>query len=83
MRKAIFAAVGIVAVAYWSAEPDPRALVSAVPTPTYRLVHAVGNTESIVRTGLQLPECRAFRDERKNVATLIGAGGSVTCLPED
>jgi len=55
---------------------------------TYRLVHAIGNTESEVARGLSQGECRRRRDEMKEVATALGtynepAGrGSITCLPE-
>lgn len=49
---------------------------------TYRLVHAIGNTERVNATGLSKSECEMRRDGAKIVAVSIGAGGSITCLPE-
>lgn len=49
---------------------------------TYRLVHAIGNIERINAVGLSKSECEMRRDDAKIVAVSIGAGGSITCLPE-
>lgn len=49
---------------------------------TYRLVHAIGNTERVNATGLSKSECEMRRDDAKIVAVSIGDGGSITCLPE-
>lgn len=49
---------------------------------TYRLVHAIGNAERILQTGMSQSECRRQRDETRRVATLLGTVGSVTCLPD-
>lgn len=49
---------------------------------TYRLVHAIGNTERYIGFGLDSRECAAERDERRRVSAAIGVGGSFTCLPD-
>lgn len=55
---------------------------NAVADETYRLVHAIGQTEKILAKGLGKSECRRLRDERRKIVALLGVGGSVTCLPE-
>ena len=58
------------------------------PAETYRLIHAIGNTEREVDRGLSRTECERRRDDLKDVATALGAHneetgrGSITCLPE-
>lgn len=54
----------------------------AIASETYRLVHAIGQTEKILAKGLGQSECRRLRDERRKIVALLGVGGSVTCLPE-
>jgi len=49
---------------------------------TFRLVHAIGNTEKESARGLSKSECEWRRDEKKQVAAALGVGGSITCLPE-
>lgn len=49
--------------------------------PTYKLVHAIGNTERVSAVNLAKGECETRRDELKLVSSTLGAGGSVTCLP--
>lgn len=55
---------------------------------TYRLIHAIGNTEQEIARGLSRPECQVRRDELKETATALGTyndatgQGSITCLPE-
>lgn len=49
---------------------------------TYRLIHAVENTERESARGLSKSECERRRDELKEVTKQLGVGGSVTCLPE-
>ena len=60
--------------------PPPKA--RSEPEETYRLVHAIGNTERILEKGMWLAACRARRDEHKIIVAALGAGGSVTCLPD-
>lgn len=49
---------------------------------TYRLVHAIGNSERVSAKGLSKAECERRKAELKAVASALGAGGSITCLPE-
>lgn len=55
---------------------------------TYRLVHAIGNSERISAKGLSKAECEAKKRELKSVASAIGTYnerlgiGSITCLSE-
>jgi hypothetical protein len=55
---------------------------------TYRLVHAIGNDEHFVDTGLSKAECEVRKREYKAVAEALGTHneslgfGSITCLPE-
>lgn len=48
----------------------------------YRLVQASGNKERIVARGLSKGECEARKKDLKIVASTLGTGGSITCLPE-
>ncbi len=58
------------------------------PADTYRLVHAIGNTENIVARDLSKSDCEIQKSELKQVASALGAyneatgHGSITCLPE-
>ena len=52
------------------------------PDETYRLVHAIGNSETINARGLTRSECDARKKESATVAETVGVGGSITCLPE-
>jgi len=55
---------------------------------TYRLVHAIGNTEKVVAKNLTKPDCEERKRELKATATALGTYnestgfGSITCLPE-
>lgn len=55
---------------------------------TYRLVHAIGNAETVVAKGLSKEECEKQKAERKAVATALGTyneasgKGSIVCLPD-
>ena len=55
---------------------------------TYRLVHAIGDTEKVTAKGLTKEECEARKKELKAVATALGTYnestgyGSITCLPD-
>ena len=61
---------------------------SAAYAETYRLVHAIGNTEKIIAKDLSKPECEARKREHIKVAEGLGVHseklgvGSITCLPE-
>lgn len=55
---------------------------SAAQAETFRLVHAVGNSERVVAKDLSREECEARKRQQKQVADALGVGGSVTCLPE-
>lgn len=49
---------------------------------TYRLIHAIGNTEKEIARDLQEGECQGMKEERIKLVQTLGVGGSVTCLPE-
>ncbi len=55
---------------------------------TYRLIHAIGNTEREVARDLSKDECRVRKQELIEVAEALGIHnerlgiGSITCLPE-
>ena len=63
-------------------------IASAAHAETYRLIHAIGNTEREVARGLSKGECTIR--ERELIATAEALGthneklgvGSITCLPE-
>ena len=54
----------------------------------YRLVHAIGNNEKVVATGLSKRDCEARKVDNITIATALGTHseqlgvGSVTCLPD-
>lgn len=54
----------------------------AAKAETYRLVHAIGNSEKIVAKDLSKRECEARKSEHKIIVASLGVGGSVTCLRE-
>ncbi len=49
---------------------------------TYRLVHAIGNTERVSAKDLSKRECDTRKAELKSTAAALGTGGSITCLPD-
>lgn len=66
------------------------ALAAAAPAAaeTYRLVHAIGNTEKHVARNLSKSECETRKQELIGAASGVGlhneatGQGSITCLPE-
>lgn len=50
---------------------------------TYRLIHAIGNSEREVARGLSYSECESRKRELKAVASALDQGGSITCLAEN
>ncbi|TWG53548.1 hypothetical protein [Aminobacter sp. J44] len=90
------ATLGIVAVvtviyslSYGGAQPKPpqpqqqKGHQPSRPKPeTFRLVHAIGNTERVNASELSQTECDARKNQAKIVAAYLGVGGSITCLPE-
>lgn len=63
-------------------------VATAAQAETYRLVHAIGNTEKVVAKDLSKSECDRQKRELKLTATALGTynestgKGSITCLPE-
>ncbi len=61
---------------------------SAKKTETYRLIHALGNSENEAARGLSKTECERRKQDLKVVSTSLGTYneatgyGSITCLPE-
>lgn len=55
---------------------------------TYRLVHAIGNSETVLAKGLSKGECERRKKDRKVIAEALGIHserlgiGSITCLPD-
>ncbi|WMT90158.1 hypothetical protein [Pelagibacterium sp. H642] len=68
------------------------AVILTMTTPafaeTYRLIHAIGNDENVVASGLEKDECEQRKSDLKEVATALGTYnertgyGSITCLPD-
>lgn len=56
-------------------------VASAAHAETYRLIQAIGNSEKET-AGLTKQECEAKKREIQAVTDAIGAGGTVTCIPE-
>lgn len=67
---------------------SPLVFASEALAETFRLVHAIGNDETIVARGLTERECQAMKRDRIAIAEKLGihserlGGGSITCLPE-
>lgn len=63
-------------------------LATAGHAETYRLIHAIGNTEHVAARDLSKGECEEQKKELKVVAEVMGTynestgSGSTTCLPE-
>lgn len=61
---------------------------SAAHAETYRLVHAIGNSEKIIAKALSKSECDVRKREHIKIAEALGLHnerlgiGSITCLPE-
>lgn len=55
---------------------------AAAHAETYRLVHAIGDDEKVIAKDLSKRECETRKNEQKTIATALGVGGSITCLPE-
>lgn len=86
MKRMLIAFAAIAAALYFLPEddgPDFSAYAGkADSAETFRLVHAIGNTEMESARGLSKSECEWRRDEKKQVGAAMGVGGSITCLPE-
>lgn len=89
--KAIVVLALIIGFATYSAhdkEPGSPAVAQAKTDETYRLVHAIGNTERIVAVGLTKRECDTRKTDHVAVAEALGIHsealgvGSIACLPE-
>lgn len=80
------AAFGLVIAGIWGSgffgSQSPTTQRTAAPKETYRLVHAIGNTERINARGLTKRDCETRKKEALTVAVALGAGGSITCLPD-
>lgn len=83
------ALIAIAAYMIWPSEPSGgHGSNGGQQAETYRLVHALGNTEREVSRGLSRSECQVRRDELKATATALGTYneatgyGSITCQPE-
>lgn len=61
---------------------------SAALAETYRLVHAIGNTEKLIAKQLSKRDCEVRKREHIVIAEALGIHseklgiGSITCLPE-
>ncbi len=54
---------------------------SAAQVETYRLIHAIGNSEEET-PGLSKQECEKRKQELKVITAALGTGGTVSCIPE-
>jgi len=61
---------------------------SQAASETYRLVHAIGNSEKVIAKGLEKGECARRKREHIKITEALGVHserlgkGSITCLPE-
>lgn len=81
--KAVVILAAIIGAAYYAGgDSQSSATRVAAEAESYRLVHAVGNNETVMAKGLTKSECEARKKDNTTVAAALGAGGSITCLPE-
>jgi len=68
--------------------PQQPASASVALPETFRLVHAIGNSERVNASGLSSAECETRKRDLKIVAEALGTYnerlgiGSITCLPD-
>lgn len=83
MRRVIGLTTAAIVVAFMLIEPPGGRLVAPAPDPeTFRLVHAIGANERVSAKGMSKEECHKRREELRDAAAGLGAGGSITCLPD-
>lgn len=86
MRRLLLVIAAAVGAIYFFGERSDEVTLTEVsrsaPSETYRVVHAIGNSERYIATELSERECRRRREEHKVIVKSLGTGGSVTCLPE-
>lgn len=81
------ALIGIAALSRFGTQTHSVPRAQKAPE-AYRLVHAIGNDESIVAEGLSKYDCEARKKDNIAVAEALGIHserlgiGSITCLPE-
>lgn len=88
MKRFVIAIFALVAIASVMQRKDETTGAATASTESYRLVHAIGNDETVVARGLSKSECQ--RRKRDNIAVAEALGihserlgvGSITCLPE-
>lgn len=87
--KAAVILAAIIGVAYYAGDDSQSSATRvAAEAETYRLVHAIGNEETIVAKGLTKRECEIRKKDNIAVAEALGIHserlgiGSITCLPE-
>ncbi len=63
-------------------------VASSAQAETYRLIHAIGNSEKVIAKGLTKQACEEMKRDRVAIAEALGIHseklgiGSITCLPE-
>lgn len=83
-----FALIGVAALSRLGGDWEPKFAPHTPPTDKYRLVHAIGNNETIVARGLSKQDCETRKEDNITVAEALGIHserlgiGSITCLPE-
>lgn len=81
------ALIGVAALSRFGTQTHSVPLAHNAPE-AYRLVHAIGNDETIVAEGLSKHDCEARKKDNIAVAETLGIHserlgiGSITCLPE-
>lgn len=85
----VIGAIAVVGVVYWHSQGEqPGRPPAPKPPETYRLVHAIGNDETVIATGLSKRECETRKADRIALAEALGIHserlgiGSITCLPD-
>ncbi|MEX4006944.1 hypothetical protein [Neoaquamicrobium sediminum] len=87
--KAVLVLAAIVGFAYVLADKEETEIIAAADSgETYRLVHAIGNDETVVAKDLTHGECQIRKQDNIAIAEALGIHserlgiGSITCLPE-
>lgn len=82
------ALIVVAALSRFGAESGPPSRPGSQEHETYRLIHSIGNDETIVARDLPGRECELRKKDNIAVSQVIGVHserpgiGSITCLPE-
>lgn len=83
------ALIGVAALSRFEVKSYPPHRAYPQDGETYRLVHAIGNSEKIVADGMSKMDCAARKKDDIAIAEALGIHskklgiGSIVCLPEN